>query len=77
MSFERDKLSNHLFRLSEYRRAFENFFHVTINALMKAKSPVLDQIQSETKEHVPTYQLTTTAGETVEFETIKSEMKIA
>jgi hypothetical protein len=67
-------LSNHLFDLSEYRGAFGKFFHGALNALMKAKDPVLGMINVETKEHLPTYQLTTTAGETVEFETITSEM---
>jgi hypothetical protein len=68
-------LSDHLFDLSEYRGAFGIFFRGAVNALMRAKDPVLRQIKVETKEHLPTYRVTATTGETVEFETIKSEMR--
>ena len=67
-------MSDHLFDLREYRGAFGKFFHGAVNALMRAKDPVLRKIETETKEHLPTYRVTATTGETVEFETIKSEM---
>jgi hypothetical protein len=67
-------LSDHLFDLSEYRGAFGIFFHAAVNALMRAKDPVLREIKTETKEHLPTYRVTATTGETVEFKTIRSEM---
>ena len=67
-------MSDHIFDLSEYRGAFGIFFHGAVNALMRAKDPVLREIKTETKEHLPTYRVTAATGETVEFETIKSEM---
>ena len=67
-------MSDHIFDLSEYRGAFGIFFHGAVNALMRAKDPVLREIKTETKEHLPIHRVTATTGETVECETIKSEM---
>jgi hypothetical protein len=68
------ELTTPLFDLPEYRSAFGIFFHKALNALMKAKDPVLNMIKVEEREHIPTHQVTTSTGETVELEAIVSEM---
>jgi hypothetical protein len=62
---ERRARAGFLFALPEYERAFEQRLHEALDASVRVKAPVLEQVPSESVEHVRTSQVTAPSGEIV------------